>query len=188
MMKLIIGITGASGSVYGIRLLERLLEKNIETHLIISRWGEETIISETGYNCEEVKKLATHYYENSELGAVISSGSFKWDGMIIAPCSMKTLSAIANGFSDSLVARTAEVALKERRRLIIMPRETPLTNIHLENMLKLSQAGAIIMPSLPAFYLKPLSVDDLVNQTVYRVLSLFDIDYSKAQSWAGIDI
>jgi 4-hydroxy-3-polyprenylbenzoate decarboxylase len=187
MMKLIIAITGASGSVYGIRLLERLSKKNIETHLIVSRWGEETIASETGYNCGEVKKLASYCYGNSELGAVISSGSFKWDGMIIAPCSMKTLSAIANGFSDSLVARTAEVALKERRKLIIMPRETPLTNIHLKNMLILSQAGAVIMPPLPAFYLKPRTVDDLIDQTVYRVLSLFDIDFSEAKSWSGID-
>ncbi|NTW04672.1 MAG: UbiX family flavin prenyltransferase [Peptococcaceae bacterium] len=187
MMRLIVAITGASGSIYGIRLLERLLEKKIETHLIISKWGEAAIASETGYDCKKIKRLASHYYGNTELGAVISSGSFKWDGMIVAPCSMKTLSAIANGFSESLVARVADVALKERRRLILMPRETPLTNIHLENMLRLSQAGAVIMPPLPAFYLKPQTVDDLINHTVYRVLSLFDLDFPEAQYWPGID-
>ncbi len=185
-MKLIVAICGASGVIYGIRILEELKKKGIETHLVISRWGKETISTEANISFEQVKALANYYYENDSLGSVIASGSFKCDGMIIAPCSMKTLSAVANGYTDSLISRAADVALKEKRKLVLLVRETPLNIIHLENMLKLAYAGAVIMPPVPAFYLKPLTVDEMVNHTVCRALEIFNIDFPGQKRWQGL--
>jgi len=184
-MRLIVGITGATGSVYGVRILERLREAGVESHLVITRWGARTLLHETPYSKELVESLATQSYNAADMGAAISSGSFKTDGMIVAPCSAKTLGAIANGFGDNLVHRAADVTLKERRRLVLALREAPLSDIHLENMLKLSRMGAIVMPPVPAFYTLPQSVDDIVNHTVARLLDLFGVEVKGAARWTG---
>lgn len=169
-MRLVVGITGASGAIYGIRLLEALKKYEVETYLIMTRWAEETIRIETDYAPDYVRSLAYRVLDNNDLGAPVSSGSFQTRGMIIAPCSMKTLSGIANGYTENLMVRTADVCLKERRPLLLLTRETPLNMIHLENMLKLSRAGAVIMPPVPAFYNRPQTIDDLVGHTVGRLL------------------
>ena len=184
-MRLIVGITGATGSVYGVRVLERLREAGVESHLILTRWGARTLLHETPYSKEHVESLATQAYNPADMGAAISSGSFKTDGMIVAPCSAKTLGAIANGYGDNLVHRAADVTLKERRRLVLALREAPLSDIHLENMLKLSRMGAIVMPPVPAFYTLPQSVDDIVNHTAARLLDLFGVDVKGAARWTG---
>ena len=182
-MKIAIGITGASGAIYGIRLLEELKSLNVETHLTISTWGEYTITEETNWSVEKVKNLAAFYHEEKDMAACISSGSFPLDAMAIVPCSMKTLAGIASGFTDGLIIRTADVCLKERRKLILLTRETPLSEIHLENMLKLTRAGAIIMPPVPAFYTKPASVQELVDQTVFRLLDLLKLHSPALKQW-----
>ena len=184
--KLVIGITGASGVVYGIRLLEILRELGVETHLIISKSAHVTISAETKFSVNDIKNMATHFYNPSDIGAKISSGSFKTDGMIIAPCTMKTLSSIAHGFENDLIARAASVIIKEQRKLVLMVRETPLSAINLENMLKLSRIGVAIAPPVPAFYNHPTSLDDIVNHSVTRVLDLFDIETSLIKRWDGI--
>ena len=184
-MRLIVGITGATGSVYGVRILERLREAGVESHLILTRWGARTLMHETPYSKEHVESLATQSYNPADMGAAISSGSFKTDGMIVAPCSAKTLGAIANGFGDNLVHRAADVTLKERRRLVLALREAPLSDIHLENMLKLSRMGAIVMPPVPAFYTLPRTVDDIVDHTVARLLDLFGVEVKGAARWTG---
>src|SRR6187431_3677798 len=174
-MRVIVGITGATGAIYGVRLLERLRESGVETHLVISRWGSRTLLHETPYSREQVEALATVSYAPGDMGAAISSGSFRTDGMVIAPCSAKTLAAIAHGFGENLVHRAADVTLKERRPLVLMVREAPLSDIHLENMLKLSRSGAVILPPMPAFYTNPRTLDDIVDQTVSRVLDQFGL-------------
>ena len=184
-MRLIVGITGATGAVYGVRVLERLREAGVESHLVITRWGARTLLHETPYSKEHVESLATQSYNAADMGAAISSGSFKTDGMIVAPCSAKTLGAIANGYGDNLVHRAADVTLKERRRLVLALREAPLSDIHLENMLKLSRMGAIVMPPVPAFYTLPQSVDDIVDHTVARLLDLFGVEVQGAVRWTG---
>ena len=158
-MRLIVGITGATGVIYGVRLLERLRDAGVETHLVISRWGARTLLHETPYSREQVEALAHTTYAPGDMGAAISSGSFQTAGMIIAPCSAKTLAAIAHGFGDGLIHRAADVVLKERRKLLLAVREAPLSDIHLENMLKLSRMGAVILPPMPAFYNNPRSLD-----------------------------
>ena len=183
-MKIIVGITGATGAIYGVRLLERLREAGAETHLIVSRWGARTLQHETPYTREHVESLATVAYAPGDMGAAISSGSFRTDGMIVAPCSAKTLAAIAHGFGENLVHRAADVVLKERRRLVLMLREAPLSDIHLENMLKLSRMGAVMLPPMPAFYNGPQTIDDIVDHTVSRVLDQFGIE-TGASRWAG---
>lgn len=183
--KLIVGITGATGAVYGVRLLERLREAGVETHLVISRWGARTLIHETAWRREQVERLADVSYVPADMGAAISSGSFRTDGMIIAPCSAKTLAAIAHGFGDNLIHRAADVVLKERRRLVLVVREAPLSDIHLENMLKLSRMGAVILPPVPAFYNKPETVEAIVDHTVARVLDQFGIEIDGAPRWSG---
>ena len=183
-MRLILGITGATGVVYGVRLLERLREARVETHLVISRWGVRTLLHETSWSREAVEALAHTVYAPGDMGAAISSGSYRTDGMIVAPCSAKTLAAIAHGTGDSLIHRAADVVLKERRRLVLVVRETPLSEIHLENMLRLSRMGAVILPPIPAFYTRPVSLDDVVDQTVGRVLDQFGIE-SSAPRWNG---
>jgi 4-hydroxy-3-polyprenylbenzoate decarboxylase len=185
--RLIVGISGASGIIYGIRLLELL--KNIgdelrpETHLIMSRSAEITLAYETTLKVSDVQNLADATYANKDIGAALASGSFKTMGMIIAPCSVKTLAEIATGVTSTLLPRAADVILKERRRLVCMVRETPLHSGHLRNMLALSDMGAIIAPPVPAFYTKPASLDDMINHTVGRVLDLFEIETNAVKRW-----
>src|SRR5688572_4207151 len=184
-MKIIVGITGATGAIYGVRILERLREAGAETHLVISRWGARTLLHETPYTREQVEALASVTYAPSDMGAAISSGSFQTAGMIIAPCSAKTLAAIAHGYGDNLIQRAADVVLKERRRLVLAVREAPLSEIHLENMLKLARMGVVILPPMPAFYNHPLSLDDLVDFTVARLLDHVGIEVPGAARWSG---
>ena len=184
-MRIIVGITGATGVIYGVRLLERLREAGVETHLIISRWGARTLLHETPYSREQVEALAHTAYSTSDMGAAISSGSFQTAGMIVAPCSARTLGAIANGFGDSLIHRAADVVLKERRKLLLAIREAPLSEIHLENMLRLARVGAVILPPMPAFYNNPRSLADIVEHTVVRMLDQFGIDVPGAVRWTG---
>ena len=185
-MKLIVGLTGATGTIYGVRLLERLRELDVETHLVISRWGARTLAHETPYSREHIESLATAVYAPGDMGAAISSGSFKTDGMIVAPCSAKTLAAIAHGFGDNLIHRAADVILKERRRLLLAVREAPLSDIHLENMLKLSRMGVVILPPVPAFYNHPKTIDDIVNHVVQRALDQVGIHIDVVQRWDGV--
>jgi 4-hydroxy-3-polyprenylbenzoate decarboxylase len=186
-MLLIIGITGASGAIYGIRLLEVLATMNeVETHLIISEAGEENIRHETDWKLEKVKGLANVCYDIHDIGARLSSGSFRRDGMVVAPCSMKTLSALANSYTDNLIARAADITLKERKRLVLLAREAPLHLGHLRNMVKLTEMGAVIFPPVPAFYHKPRTIQDIVDYTVGRILDMFDISHSLFQRWEGL--
>lgn len=185
-MRLIVAISGASGAIYGVRILEELKKKGVESHLLISRWGEVTIARETEYSPEEVKGLASFCYDADNLGAAVSSGSFRCEGMIVAPCSMKTLAAVANGYSGELISRVADVTLKERRKLVLMVRETPLSPIHLENMLKLSRIGAVIMPPVPAFYTNPQTLEEVISQTVGRALDQFGIESDGLNRWQGM--
>ncbi len=173
--------------IYGIRLLQVLQqESDIETHLVMSDSAKLNIAIETDWNAKEVNAMATHVHSNKDIAAIIASGSFKSDGMIIAPCSIKTLSAVANCYADSLMARAADVMLKERRRLVLVPRETPLHTGHCELLYRASQNGAIIAPPMPAHYIKPQSVDDLVDHHVGRILDLFDLDPGLVKRWQGI--
>ena len=184
-MKVIVAITGATGAIYGVRILERLRDAGAETHLVISLWGARTLLQETPYSREQVESLASVTYAPGDMGAAISSGSFRTDGMVIAPCSAKTLAAVAHGFGENLVHRAADVVLKERRRLVLVVREAPLSDIHLENMLKLSRMGAVVLPPMPAFYNHPRTVDDIVEHTVSRVLDQFGLDVAGAERWSG---
>lgn len=186
MKKIIIAISGASGAIYGIRLLEVLKEQNIETHLVISDGAALTIKAETEYSIEKVKALANHHYSNKDIGAAIASGSFKTSGMIIAPCSMRTLASVAHAMEDNLITRAAGVVLKDKRKLVLMTRETPLHIGHIENMLKVANYGGIIAPPIPAFYSKPKEIDDIVNHSIARVLDLFDIETNLIKRWSGI--
>lgn len=185
-MRLIIGMSGASGAIYGIRLLQVLRDvTEVETHLILSDSAKLNIALETDWDTKEVQALADEVYSNKDIGACIASGSFLTDGMIIAPCAIKTLSAIANSYADSLLVRAADVVLKERRRLVLVPRETPLHSGHLELLLKASQIGAIIAPPMPAHYIRPASVEELVDHHVGRMLDMFDLDPGLVQRWQG---
>jgi 4-hydroxy-3-polyprenylbenzoate decarboxylase len=184
-MRIILGMTGATGAIYGVRLLERLREAGAETHLVISRWGARTLLHETPYSREHVEALAHTAYAPNDMGAAVSSGSFKTDGMVIAPCSAKTLAAIAHGYGENLIHRAADVVLKERRKLVLVVREAPLSDIHLENMLRLSRTGAIVLPPMPAFYNHPRSIDDIVEHTVARVLDQFGLEVPGMERWAG---
>jgi 4-hydroxy-3-polyprenylbenzoate decarboxylase len=182
--RLIVAITGASGSIYGVRLLEKLQGTGVETHLIMSRWGARTLVHETSYTPEQVQALATVTHPLTDQGASISSGSFLTMGMIVAPCSVRTLAAIAHGIGDNLIHRAADVVLKERRTLVLAVRESPLSEIHLENMLKLSRMGVVISPPLPAFYTRPQSIDEMVDQSVSRLLDQLGI-HLDANRWSG---
>jgi len=185
-MRLIVGMSGASGVIYGIRLLEVLRDvAEVETHLVLSDTAKLNIALETDYSAKDVLAMADHVHSNKDIGASIASGSFRTAGMIIAPCAMKTLSAIANSYADCLLVRAADVVLKERRRLVLVPRETPLHTGHCELLYKASQIGAIIAPPMPAHYIKPTSIDDLVNHHVGRLLDLFDIDTDLVKRWQG---
>ncbi len=185
-MRIIVAMTGATGAAYGIRLLAALRELGVERHLILSRWAEVTILKETGHTAREVGAMASVLHSRDNQGATIASGSFRHDGMIIAPCSMKTLSAIRYGFADGLIPRAADVTLKERRRLVLLARETPLNDIHLENMLALSRMGAVIAPPMPAFYSNPQTIGDLIDHTIGRVLDLFGLEMPQLRRWTGL--
>lgn len=185
-MRLIVGISGASGVIYGIRMLEVLKDQaDVETHLVISNGGKLNIRLETDWDIKDVEALADEVHSDQNLAATIASGSFKTGGMVVAPCSMKTMSAIVNSYADTLVARAADVVLKEGRRLVIMPRETPLHAGHCKMLYEATQIGAMIAPPMPAFYNDPQSIDDLINHNVGRVLDLFDIDNAVVKRWAG---
>lgn len=185
--RLIIGISGASGAVYGVRLLEALRETDIETHLILSKAAQLTLAQETDYSLKQALALADVSYPAGDISACLSSGSFQTLGMIIAPCSMRSLGEIASGVTSNLLTRAADVVLKERRRLVLMVRETPLSLIHLRNMVTVTEAGAIVMPPVPAFYTRPKSVDDMVNHTVGRALDLFGLESGLVKRWQGMN-
>jgi len=182
-LKLIIGITGSTGVIYGIRLLETLKKLNVETHLIMSEWATKCLGMETEYSPDQVKSLANTVSDEHNMAASISSGTHKVDGMIVAPCSMKTLSSIANGYDETLVARSAAVTIKEGRKLVLMVRETPLSAINLENMLKLARLGIVILPPVTEFYTKPKSIDDIVNHGVGKCLDQFDLEHDLYPRW-----
>jgi flavin prenyltransferase len=182
-LPLIVGISGASGAIYGIRLLEVLKSIRVPAHLIVSKSAIQTLKEEAGSSIEAVRKLAADTYSNSDIGAAVSSGSFQTHGMLIAPCSIRTLSDIAYGGTDNLLSRAADVQLKERRRVVLMVRETPLHAGHLRSMMAATENGAIVMPPVPAFYHNPKTIDDIVNQTVGRALDLFDIDAKIVKRW-----
>lgn len=184
--RLIVGMTGATGGIFGVRLLEALHGSGIETHLVLSKWAVRTLAHETEYSLDEVQQLASRTYRPDDLSAAISSGSFITKGMVVCPCSVRTLAAIAHGSGDHLVHRAADVILKERRKLVLVVREAPLNDIHLENMLKLSRMGAVIVPPVPAFYNHPKSIDDIVNHIVMRILDQFDIHLDLLSRWDGI--
>jgi 4-hydroxy-3-polyprenylbenzoate decarboxylase len=184
--RIIVAMTGATGTIIAVRLLEMLRESDVETHLVMSRWAVRTLLHETSYRPEDVERLASHVHAAGDQGAPISSGSFLTDGMIVVPCSVRTLGAIANGFGDHLIHRAADVVLKERRKLVLAVRESPFNDIHLENMLKLSRMGAVICPPMPAFYTRPKSIDDIVNGTAARLLDQVGIHVDTAHRWDGV--
>ena len=186
-MVLIIGITGASGVIYGIRLLEVLsANKDIETHLVISEAGETNIKYETNWKIEDIKALADYSYDIKDVGARPASGSFKTDGMIVIPCTVKTMSALANSYNENLLIRAGDVTLKERRKLVLVVRETPLHLGHIRNMERLAEMGAIIMPPVPSFYHRPKTVQDIVDHTLGKILDIFGINHSLFQRWSGL--
>ena len=186
-MVLVIGITGASGVIYGIRLLEVLAAiGGFETHLIISEAAELVIKHETGWKIDQIRPLATYSYLNSDMGARLASGSFDRDGMIVAPCTVKTMSALANSYADNLMVRAGDVALKERKKLLLLVRETPLHLGHIRMMERLTEMGAIVMPPVPSFYHKPQTVDELVNHTVGKMLGIFGIKHNLFEQWPGL--
>jgi len=184
--RLIVGISGATGAIYGVRLLQMLQKTGIETHLIVSRWGARTLAHETPYKLDQVQGMASAFYSSDDQGAAISSGSFLTDGMVLCPCSVRSVAAIAHGHGDNLLHRAADVVLKERRKLVLVVRETPLSDIHLENMLKLSRMGVVIFPPVPAFYAQPQSIDDIVEQTVTRILDQFGVHVESEKRWQGV--
>ena len=184
--RVVVAITGATGIAIGVRVLQMLRDLEIETHLVLSKWGSATMKYETDYKPEDVAQLATKTYVSRDVSAPISLGSFQTDGMIVVPCSMKTLSAIRTGYTEDLIVRAADVTLKERRKLLLVTRETPLSDIHLENMLHLSRMGTVIFPPVPAFYTRPRSIDDVVEQSAGRILDCFGIHVDTFPRWNGI--
>ena len=183
--RLIVGITGASGTIYGVRLLELLRETDIETHLIMSRAGQTTLAAETSLKVADVEALADVVHQNTDIAAACSSGSFRTLGMVIAPCSIKTMGEIATGVTPNLISRAADVALKERRRVVLMLRETPLHLGHIRSMAAVTEAGAVLYPPVPAFYAQPKSLEEMIDHTLGRVLDLFDIDVGAVRRWNG---
>jgi 4-hydroxy-3-polyprenylbenzoate decarboxylase len=186
--KLIVGISGATGAIYGIRLLEVLSKSDVETHLVITEAAQKTILMETSLKVEDVKSLAKVSYDIKNLGADISSGSFLSEGMVIIPCSIKSLSGLANSFNENLLIRTADVTLKERKKLVLVVRETPLHLGHIELMLQASRMGAILLPPVPAFYFYPKTIDDLINHTIGKVLDLFGINHHLFNRWGSSEV
>lgn len=188
MQRLIVGISGASGTVYGVRLLEVLKDSPIETHLVMTDSTRRVIELETGFEVAAIQSLADEVHDNNDIGAAIASGSFKTSGMVVAPCSMKSLSAIAHSYNDTLMIRAADVVLKEGRRLVVVARETPLHLGHLRLMTQVVEMGAVMLPPMPSFYHRPETIDDIVNQTVGKVLDQFDIDHDLFRRWEGTTI
>ena len=184
-MRLVIGISGASGAVYGIRLLKALEDLGVETHLILTEAARETIRLETNYKVTEVEGLATELHRIDDITSKLASGSFHTDGMTIVPCSMKTLGGVASGYADNLLLRAAEVTLKERRPLVLVVRETPLSLIDLENMVTVARAGAVVLPAMPAFYDRPSTIDELVTQVAGRALDLLGVEHNLSKHWDG---
>src|ERR687891_234211 len=184
--RLIVGITGATGTIFGVRILQLLHGSGVETHLVVSKWAARTLAHETPYSPKEIQELATQSYASGDQGAAISSGSFVTLGMVIAPCSMRTLAAIAHGLGDNLIHRAADVILKERRKLVLVVRESPFNEIHLENMLKLARMGVVILPPVPAFYNNPQNLDDMINHITMRVVDQFDIHLDVMNRWDGV--
>ena len=180
---LLVAMTGATGAIYGVRLLETLYELGVEAHLIVSRWAEATIKTETERRPEDLRALAAVVYDEEDLAAPPASSAFETAGMIVAPCSMRTLAAVANGLSDNLIQRAADVHLKERRKLVLLVRESPLSVIHLENMLRVAKAGAVVAPPVPAFYAKLRSLDDMVDHTVGRALDQLGVEHERIRRW-----
>src|SRR5207245_1220770 len=183
--RLIVGITGATGTIFGVRLLQMLHGSGVETHLVMSNWGARTLIHETEYTVEQVRRMAAQHYPLDAQRAAISSGSFITLGIVIVPCSMRTLAAIDNGLANNLIHRAADVVLKERRKLVLVVRESPFNDIHLENMLRLSRMGVVILPPVPAFYNHPQNLDDMINHVTMRVLDQFDIHLDVMNRWDG---
>lgn len=188
MKRLIVGISGATGAVYGIRLLEVLAKSNVETHLVITEAAQKTILMETDWTVEKVKSLAKVVYDIQDIGADIASGSFQSEGMVVIPCSIKSLSAIANSFNVNLLIRAADVTLKERHKLVLVVRETPLHQGHLNLMFRVTEMGATLLPPIPAFYFHPKTIDDLINHTVGKILDLFGIDHHLFERWGSSKI
>ena len=186
-MRLIVGITGASGAIFGVRALEALRELDVETHLVFSRWARATLLHETAYTLDQVEKLASVVHHEDNQAACISSGSFKTQGMLIAPCSMRTVAAIRAGYGDTLLCRAADVVLKERRKLVLLARESPFSQIHLENLLALTRMGAVVFPPVPAFYNRPQSIKDLVDHIVGRLLDQFGLELPALRRWSGFE-
>ena len=184
-MRLVVGISGASGAIYGVRALEVLKKLRVESHLVVTDAAMETIRMETGLKPKSVEALATRSHRIGEMASALASGSFLTDGMLVIPCSMKTLAGVATGYSDNLLLRAADVTLKERRRLVLVVRETPLSLIHIENMAAVTRAGALVLPAMPAFYHKPKTVDDLVDQVVGKALSAVGVENDILKSWKG---
>jgi flavin prenyltransferase len=184
-MRLVVGITGASGAIFGVRVLEALRNLGVESHLVMTRWSRATLLHETSYALEDVEKLAFAVHHEDNQAACISSGSFKTEGMLIAPCSMRTLAAIRAGYGDTLLCRAADVVLKERRKLVLLVRESPFSQIHLENMLELTRMGAVVFPPAPAFYNHPQSVGQMVDHIVGRLLDQFGLELPGMSRWSG---
>ena len=182
-MPLIVAMTGATGAIYGIRLLEALAASGVPTYLVISEWAEKTILAETSWKPANVRALADHVYEEDDFEAPLAQVDLAAAGMVVAPCSMKSLAAIANGIADNLIQRAAEIALHERRRLLLLVRESPLSVVHLENMLLAAKAGAVVMPPVPAFYAKPASLEEMVDHTVGRILDHLAVDHDLVRRW-----
>ena len=187
-MRLIVGISGASGAIYGIRALQLLRKLGVETHLVITDAALETIRLETDFKKADVVRLATAIHRVDDISSEIASGSFQADGMLVIPCSMKTLAGIASGYSDNLLLRAADVTIKERRRLVLVVRETPLSLIHIENMATVTRAGAVVLPAMPAFYQRPKTVAALVDQVVGRALDLLGVEHQLSRRWGGPDL
>lgn len=184
-MRLVIGMTGSTGIIYGIRLLEAIKSK-VQTHLVMTEWAKKCLALETEYDLKYVRSLATEYSDDSNLASSVSSGTYKTDGMIVIPCSMKSLSSIANGYDETLVARAAGVTIKESRKLVLVTREAPLSAIHLENMLKLAKLGVTILPPMPGFYDKPKTIVEIVNHTVGKCLDQFNIEHNLFKRWKTV--
>jgi flavin prenyltransferase len=182
-LPVVVGMSGATGAIYGIRLLEVLGEIGVETHLVISSWAEATIRAETSHKPDEVRALADHVHDEDDLSSPLAEPSFATAGMVVAPCSMRTLATIANGLAENLLQRAAEIHLQERRRLTLLVRESPLSVIHLDNMLRVARAGAVVAPPVPAFYARPRTLDDMVDHTVGRVLDQLGVEHDRIRRW-----
>lgn len=184
-LRIAVAVTGATGAMFGVRILQRLGAMDVETHLVVSKWGRRTIEHETQYTLDAVRAMADVVHSVGDQAATLSSGSFRLDGMVIAPCSMRTVAAVAHGLADNLITRTADVVLKERRKLLLLARESPLSDIHLQNLLTVSRAGAVVFPPVPAFYNQPRSLDDMLDHIAGRALDQLGLESADLRRWDG---